>query len=250
MVEILPYLEQQNAILLFNKNVITNDSEQTKGNTGIGNSATNTVAAQVIDVFRCPSDTVAPTYNDGGYVFGMNTYAGNGGTMIYGFCNKGNWTGAAKVNNNGLFNIVEHGDIGISPRSVTDGLSKTFMFGERMHYDPNFDNIYSGSCGTSGSEPLATWAGWAWTWPCNSVGSFLGHTPVQINYMVPNGATGSSYINNRLACWGSFHPTGANFCFADGSVQFLTEDTDLTGVLQPLSTIKGGEVFVMPEDNQ
>ncbi len=254
MVEILPYIEQENVYSQFNKNVITNDSYQgatgNVNNPGITSLAkVTTVAARVIDAYRCPSSTLAQTAsvsagtNNVGYVFGLNTYAGSGGTMIYGFYGQSNWTGAAKINNNGLFNIVEHGDVGTSPRSVTDGLSKTLMFGERMHYDPNFDLLYP-------TYPIATWSGWAWTYPCNSVGDNLGHTAVQINYMIPNGASGNNFINNRLASWGSFHPTGANFCIADGSVQFLTEDTDLQSVLQPLSTIKGGEVFPMPEDSQ
>jgi prepilin-type N-terminal cleavage/methylation domain-containing protein/prepilin-type processing-associated H-X9-DG protein len=240
-VEMLPYIEGQTLVATFNKNVITNDSHQSNGNTGLGNSATNTVAAQVINNLRCPTDSfLPPTATTSGYVFGLNTYAGNGGTMIFGFNGNAGWTGAAKANNNGLFNIVENGDVGVSPRSITDGLSKTLMFGERNHQDPQFDILYP-------TFPLATWSGWAWTFPCNAVGDNLGHSAVPINYSIPVGASGNSYINNRLSAWGSFHTGGANFCFADGSVQFLLDSTDLTGVLQPLSTIRGGETFQWPQ---
>jgi prepilin-type N-terminal cleavage/methylation domain-containing protein/prepilin-type processing-associated H-X9-DG protein len=239
MIEVLPYIEGENLIATFNKNVITTDQKETNGNTGIGNGATNTVAAQVIYNFRCPSDSYLPlTTNTGGYVFGLNTYAGSGGTLIYNFYS-GNtsWTGAAKKNNNGIFNIVEHGDIGVSPRTVTDGMSKTLLYGERNHQDAQFDSLYP-------SFPLATWSGWAWTYPCNAVGDNLGHTAVPINYNIPIGVANTTLaINNRLAAWGSFHSGGANFCFADGSVLFLADTTDLVGVLQPLSTIRGGEVI-------
>ena len=39
----------------------------------------------------------------------------------------------------------------------------------------------------------------------------------------------------RLCAFGSCHPGGANFCFADGSVQFLASETDLA-LLQALCT--------------
>jgi len=256
-IELLGYMEGSTMIATFNKNVPTYDAQTAKGNAGTSgqltgnNSATTSLAAQVIYPFRCPSDSVLPlTYQySGPTIFGLQTYAGNGGTMIYNFFGSGNssWTGAAKVNNNGMFNIVDSGDVGIGPRMITDGLSKTLMFGERSRYDPVFDSIYAATQSTS--YPLISWSGWAWTFPCNAVGDFLGHSAAPINYMIPTNVTGSTsnyatLMNNRLACWGSMHVAdGANFCLADGSVQFLQSATDLTGVLQPLSTIRGGEVI-------
>ena len=77
-------------------------------------------------------------------------------------------------------------------RNVTDGLSKTLMFGERKHEDPEFDRLYP-------AFPLPEWCGWAWTSVPNSVGDNLGHTAVPINYMIPVGSSGSNdEVNNRL----------------------------------------------------
>ena len=53
-------------------------------------------------------------------------------------------------------------------------------------------------------------------------------------------------MNNRLSAFGSYHPSGANFCLADGSVFFYTDLMDLK-VLQALSTIQGGENVSAPQ---
>jgi prepilin-type N-terminal cleavage/methylation domain-containing protein len=233
MVELLPYIEQQNLQANFDKSQPTGNFSGP--NTTSPNGPYSTIASQIIVNFRCPSTQLPPQNEVSGYVFGTNDYAGNGGTRIYhpGADSRLKYA-AAKSVNDGLFNLVEPNDVGVAIRQVTDGMSKTLMFGERNHEDPEFDRIYP-------TYPLAGWCGWAWTSVINSVGDNLGHTAVPINYMVPAGSPGDDEINDRIGAFGSYHPGGANFCKADCSVDFYSDSMDLT-VLQALSTIRGGEV--------
>ena len=69
-------------------------------------------------------------------------------------------------------------------------------------------------------------------------------TPLPINYQMPPWGRPAE-IDNRLCAFGSGHPGGANFAFADGSVRFLSEQTSLT-TLQALSRHAGGEAVDVP----
>jgi prepilin-type N-terminal cleavage/methylation domain-containing protein/prepilin-type processing-associated H-X9-DG protein len=232
MVELLPFLEQDSLVKVFDKKGPTGNFA---GPNHVSVGGQPSVASQTITNFLCPASLLPPTSQTSGFTFGNNAYAGNGGTLIY-TMKGGNAQAAAKKNNDGLFNIVEPGDKGVAIRSVSDGLSKTLMFGERKHEDPEFDRLYP-------TFPLIGWSGWAWTSVPNSVGDYLGHSAVPINYSIPAGASGDTFVNNRLSAWGSFHSGGANFSMADGSVHFVADDIDFP-VLRGISTIRKGESVV------
>jgi prepilin-type N-terminal cleavage/methylation domain-containing protein/prepilin-type processing-associated H-X9-DG protein len=218
---LLPYIEQDNLYKRFNFSL-----------TQYGNClGPSSPGATVVKTYICPAD-IAPnqtTYTTGGktYYFGANSYGGNPG--VYGFY-------TASMDQTGLFYI----NSAVTITSITDGTSNTFMFGERNRLDPTYDRIYGG--GVAGA--FGQRSGWAWS---NSLPGFdyLFGAAQPINWVMPPSLVadpGFVYEDLRFSTYGSGHTNGANFCFADGSVKFLSNAVPLV-VLQQLSTRNGGETI-------
>jgi prepilin-type processing-associated H-X9-DG protein/prepilin-type N-terminal cleavage/methylation domain-containing protein len=233
-VELLPYFEQENLKNRWDYNDFRN-------NVAGGMNATT---AQVLQVLLCPSDTLpdlvyfvvgSPQYVWARGFYGMSSYGGNAGK----------WSGWG---NRATLDGIFFQDSSIRMADVTDGTSSTFLFGERSHLDPEFDRLafaYDPSF-----YPLSKTGKWAAVY-ATSGGSILERllsTPVPINYRVPAGISQEEFLastgaeNKRLRAFGSGHQGGANFAFVDGSVRFLSDQTDLA-TLQALSTRAGGEVI-------
>jgi prepilin-type processing-associated H-X9-DG protein len=227
---LLPYFEQDNLKNRWDYNDFRNNVA----------GGLNATTAQVLLVFLCPSDSLpepveyytaagSPQYAYAAGWYGMRSYGANAGIRSFPL---------NQVTQDGIF--FQDSRIGLA--DVTDGASNTFLFGERSHDDPNFDRLTYTY--TPGFYPLAGWGKWAAVF-ATSGGSLADRflsTPVPINYRVPADAVnGDGSINKRLCAYGSGHAGGANFAFADGSVRFLGDQTDLT-TLQALSTRAGGEV--------
>ena len=217
------------------------------------------LSATVVPSFICPSDQLDQvqfelTVRNAGYpngFFAASSYAGNCGSYSTYFRD-------APMNDDGMMYMTgpgsKNGDYqtnleydakACKPAAARDGLTNTIMFGEKYHFDPNFDGvIFAGGSGRS-RLPLAHWSAWGWTGGGNGNNSLFGSSRVAINYTVPDGLTSPSYtdMNLRMSAFGSGHPGGANFAMGDGSVQFLAESTDLL-TLQYLCTKAGGEVVV------
>jgi prepilin-type N-terminal cleavage/methylation domain-containing protein/prepilin-type processing-associated H-X9-DG protein len=225
-IELLPYIEQDNLYRRW-------DNYDDRNNVAGG---TNAVQAQVIKLLLCPSDPlpqpvvyfnapIAPPWTWGYY--GISSYGGNGGTRSFAF-------DTSRIPQDGIF----FRDSSVCLLGVTDGTSYTFLFGERYHRDPQFDIQQALFPPPTG--PFALMGRWALVAGPGTLAMVELSTPVPINYQVPPGGDLST-LEDRACAFGSGHPGGANFAFADGSVRFVSESIAMA-TLQALSTRAVGEV--------
>jgi len=229
--ELLPYFEQDNLYKLW-------DDKDNSNNVAGGRNATT---AQVIKLLICPSDPLPelvvykppspPIAWITGF-YGLGSYGGSAGTR---------WVPGRTQD--GIFWIDSRVDSRVRIDDISDGSSNTLLFGERYHFDREFDRIAPGLV-----PPRGTIAGYGkWGLLSREEGTMDNvtlHTAVPINYrMPPEGDI--LEVQYRCSAFGSGHPGGANFAFADGSVRFLRDSTPLP-MLQALSTRDGGEVVTPP----
>lgn len=135
---------------------------------------------------------------------------------------------------------------------VTDGLSNTLFFGERNHFDPNYDS-FAPPGWTFFSQTMGMWGWWASSSGSYGLSDVAESTYSPINCQVPisygsaiaSGLTQSAFTANyevpRVNSFGSLHPGGANFAMADGSVRFIKQ-TIAQPTYHALGTRAGGEV--------
>jgi prepilin-type N-terminal cleavage/methylation domain-containing protein/prepilin-type processing-associated H-X9-DG protein len=222
-VELLPFFEQDN---LYKKW----DYYDNRNNLAGGRNATT---AQVIQILICPSDPLPePVYQfPSGEFYGLSTYGGNAGRRSVS-------TASSPRTLDGIFFL----DRSVRLADISDGTSNTFLFGERFTVDPEFDSRTS--VVWPGVGPLWRWGRWANVLSPGAGASVTLSTPVPINYRVPPEGDLSAF-QDRVCAFGSGHPGGANFAFADGSVRFVSHSIPLL-TLQALSTRAGGEVVNVP----
>jgi prepilin-type N-terminal cleavage/methylation domain-containing protein/prepilin-type processing-associated H-X9-DG protein len=226
-VELLPFFEQDNLQKAWNYD----DINANRGPDG-------SVASQVIKVLLCPSSPLAsqPKATVSGNVYGLNSYAGVAG--VYSFSAYSD-TPPYVMDRTGMFFVNSR----VRQAGVVDGMSNTFMWGERYHWDPGFDCIYQ-------RFPIIGWAGWAWCDQPNAVGDYLVGAAQPVNWLVGRttegltcrlGSSRDPLVRQRLSTMGSGHPGGANVCLADGSVRFVRDSIPLA-ILQAHCTRAGNEV--------
>jgi prepilin-type N-terminal cleavage/methylation domain-containing protein/prepilin-type processing-associated H-X9-DG protein len=217
---ILPYIEQANLANAYNIPAGTLVNAQA----GL---------AVPIPTLFCPSDgteagqTATDWANISGIVMSLTNYQGCSGSN-WGWNSGANFTTAFPVadpspppgvnaedgldHGNGIFYRTD-GNRPLKLAHITDGTSNTFMIGENLH-------SYANHCG-----------GWAYPNYANAT------CAIPLNY---NDATGSQTNWPNRYSFHSKHTSGANFCFADGSVRFINNGIDLN-TYRALSTIHGGE---------
>jgi prepilin-type N-terminal cleavage/methylation domain-containing protein/prepilin-type processing-associated H-X9-DG protein len=239
-VNMLPFLEQQPLYNGWNFNY------------GYDNLyGTTARSATVISALLCPADIIPTNPIQNGTTsnewYGITSYGGNAGSQSHPF---------NQVTSDGIFFYTGPAAPGFSQvtiASVTDGLSNTLFFGERSHYDPNYDTFATPGW-TFFSQTMGMWGWWASSSGGYGLSDVAESTYSPINYVVPiaygsPGATGLSaatftttYEYPRINAFGSLHPGGANFAMVDGSVRFIKQSIAMP-TYHGLGTRAGGEVI-------
>ena len=251
--DLLPYVEQNN---LHDRWDFTEHADNAKSNSinpATGNMDRDAPSATQIPVYMCPSDdfpnpvaeyTTSGTGRPQGF-FGQTSYAPNQGTF------GGYWADTNRVDDGSMIFTGNYTKISsqtaipdnqreLSMAKLRDGTSSTFLFGEKYHRDPVFDEVL---VPVRHPRRIGETGAWGWFGGTRGMDQLMGSTRVPLNYMLPQGTTSAwTPRDERLSAFGSGHPAGANFSLCDGSTRFIAENIDMV-TYQALSTRIGGEII-------
>ncbi len=208
--------------------------------------ANTTVCNAGLSVFWCPSDPIitglryiypAPYAFDGGPLpMTYSSYAGCLGTWTYFPIG----TGVDQLQlglMNGMFQYIgmppnanpfilygtslpNSGSVSpVKLASITDGTSNTIAFSEHAH------GLFSTSGSTNqGGQTITDIYCWNW-WVSGNYGDtvFTTFYPLNPQRKISLGYSDNNQGDDMVLSASSFHPGGANFAFADGSVRFLKD---------------------------
>lgn len=181
----------------------------------IGHASNKALRERIISGYLCPSDPSEERFTLSN---GSGNHNGSGNNMFE--VARTNYTGVfgkgAIDSNPAAGDGVLYENSGTRFADILDGLSNTLMVGERASRD------------LGSTEGSATWVGAV-------PGAHRGRERVVGRAgRVPNDVLGD------FADFGSWHPFGANFVMADGSVRMISDEIDLAAY-QALATRAGGE---------
>ena len=223
-IALMPYFEQGTLEAKY-------DYEHAWGWCGWAGDAANAVASEtVISVYKCPSaDGKWSAFDNRRDYFGVV-----GGKTKHSHGSRGD------VFLDGLFNI----NLWIRIDDIRDGTTSTLAVGESIH--PAKFGLGDGYGNANVGGPVNWWLGEGCAGPtCAIANRSLGRNVRSAKYAINTSLLPMADDEENEAPFGSLHPGGAAFAFADGHVQFLSESLDTT-TYQALSTYAGGEVEAAP----
>jgi prepilin-type N-terminal cleavage/methylation domain-containing protein/prepilin-type processing-associated H-X9-DG protein len=194
-------------------------------------SANSTIFGTGLEVLWCPSDPSIrmeveyPLFEDPlKEKIRFSSYAGCTGIWYADLSNYPDPMNPARVDQiNGLFTA----DRGIRFSEITDGTSQTMLLSERAH-------------GLLTGDDLQYWHWWADSVSMDT--RFWTIFPLNPFLKIPDAP--ETYSSAYTSSASSFHPNGAYFAFADGSVRFLKDSID------SWATDRTGYPLGVSEDNQ
>jgi prepilin-type N-terminal cleavage/methylation domain-containing protein/prepilin-type processing-associated H-X9-DG protein len=204
---ILPFMEQ---------GALQDASQYGKINihTASGTPALLTILQTPVPTYRCPSD-IGPATNNWLAIRSNRMATSN----YVGTHNSDYWDKNGDPEQGGIFIENE----GTRFRDIRDGLSNTLMVGERKwsFQDVNGDTLISASAHVWGGVPGHS-SDWRWGYQVA-----LGVYRMNLHGTDQSGKIYSGEVSMRGAnAFSSFHPGGAQFCLADGSVRFISETVE------------------------
>jgi len=250
-VELLPYCEQDP---LYRQWDFANPSTNYIG--------ANCRAATLVPILTCPSQPIDPNpYQTINGPVALTAYGGNGGSVAF---------PPALATADGMFHLTgpqskpQPNQRGVNFLAVTDGLSGTLLFGERLVTDGNLDSFLLAPITPAPDPPIFGMRGYClWApYPGPNASAGLLSPQALINSRLPTSWSPppppppgfpplppppvpwgplSSLWWARLGAYGSMHPGGVNVALADGSVRFIRASIPQP-VMYALSTRAGGEV--------
>jgi prepilin-type processing-associated H-X9-DG protein len=256
--QLLPYIE--------------NDAMFNGFNFSIGSrvpSVNGTIQRNQVSPYICPSDlsnspaNPVTTIANNQASYGMNY--GTTPVVIWGYGSDSRWFYWCSVKGNGFFGDAGGtvGTFGVPQdgpmklRTVVDGTSKTFTFGEKSRFVgqvSTFVYTWAQAGWFTAGDPFYTTLGFSYSVPrINGRPSTVGQSPPCITTGVTTcpscgcndwltGYPGNHPSNSEFGEYGfrSLHPGGVNIVMVDGSVQFVNNSIDRF-VFAAMSTPQGGE---------